>query len=149
MARRTWLGMGGRGKNDTCPGIRARVTVSGTEIGRGLASYSHVPCSPSSFIPLFFLLLRSCRPALSHAILRQRRHHILPHSPTQRIHHRRTSGRLGFHMVNTDVRYKHPWARFNTLSQPSACLQTISIPGTRVLCHEYFPQVHPHSHACV
>ncbi len=111
--------------------------------------YRHVPCSSPTLIPLSFLLLCPCRLALSHAIFRQRRHHILPHSPTQGIHHRRASGRLGFYMVNTDVRYKHPRARFNTLSQPSTCLQTISIPGTRVLCHEYFPQVHPHSHACV
>ena len=38
---------------------------------------------------------------------------------------------------------------FDTPSQPSACLQAISIPGTRVLCHGLFTQVHSRSHACV
>ena len=74
--------------------------------GGGLVNYHHVPRSPPTAIPLSFVLLCSCRPTLSHAIFRQHRNHVLPHSPTQGIHYRRASGSLGFHMVNTDVRYK-------------------------------------------
>jgi hypothetical protein len=136
-------------KNKAIRGHKARANLAGIA-GGGLVNYHHVPRSPPTVVPLSFLLLRPCRPALSHAIFRQHRYHILPHSPTQGIHHRRASGGLGFHMVNTDVRYKTPSNSFLTPpSQPSACLQAISIPGTRVLCHGLFTKVHPRSHACV
>ena len=80
--------------------------------GGGLANNHHVSCSPPTSIPLSFLLFCPCRLALSHVIFRQHRHHVLSHTPTPGIHHRRASGRVGFHMVNTDVRYKHPMNLF-------------------------------------
>ena len=94
-------------ERDTWPRISGTVALA---LGRGggLASYHHVSRPPPTIIPLSFLLFRPCRLALSHAIFRQHRHHVLSHSPTPGIHHRRASGRLGFHMVNTDVRYKYP-----------------------------------------
>jgi hypothetical protein len=100
-------------KDKVIRGHKARARIW-RDRGGGLVNYHHVPRSPPTVVPLSFLLFCPCRPALSHAIFRQHRHHILPHSPTQGIHHRRASGGVGFHMVNTDVRYKTPSNSFLT-----------------------------------